>query len=666
MTARLIVAMIASCLCGTAFAQSTVPDITRQQRDLLKAIVLAVDTAASGAGDAPASWQTHVLRASDGSHYVAFSVELPADAKLAPQVMLYVRLATATPPGVTARLEQSAIRDWLAGRRVDPRLLPGGGIAVGEMPAFGAGGIAVRGSTPSTGSTDLRLMSMERERARQEQEAREKQRRAELDGRAAAMNEMLPFEDFDVSAPVETPGTHPVIRRALTAGPGEFDLYVAWADPSAPKPAATIHVLKHRLTLPAATTAGLVLSSPILATDVAAREAPYPASEQSKHPYAIGTTEIMPARDAIYTRDERLAVAFQVINVQPSATGKPDITVNFRVVRLAGGRETQVATLNPQRYDESTMPREFDLRLGHPIFVAVAAPLASLARGEYRLRILVTDRLAGTSQTADTGFTVIGTPLSLLAEAPPAGPPFNRQAVLERSSLDPVMQALTPPAPSAPLRRALDVAASGKFVDLLVEEPVPAGEQGVRAALSGLALYSIGDQSAANTLQRALQLGAPAGAVQAWIGAARAAQGRDPDAIAAWQASIDAGMASAVVAPWLVDALLRRNDITRAAAILDRELRGRPPDAGWIRAFAAIQLANKREGAAIEALGNYLVTEPSDAGARWLLVHALYAQAVRGDSSNRDRLVAEARRYIDGKGAHAELAQEWLKVVEQK
>ena len=663
MSIRVAALVVSACLCDVAFAQT--PNLSRSQRELLKAVVLAVDSAASAPADARATWQIHTLRASDGSHYVAFSVEPPADLKLPSQVLLYVRLATAMPPDATARLEQSTIRDWLAGRRVDPRMITGRGIAVGEMPAFGAGGIAVRGSTPSTGSNDLRLMSMERERAKQEQEERDNQRRAELEGKAAITTESLPFEDFDLGAAVATEENRFIIRRALTAGPGEFDLYVGWGDPTAPKPQTTVHVLKQRLRLPTATSSGLILSSTILANNVVARETAYPPSEQSRHPYSIGAMEIQPARDAIYTRDERIAVAFQVINAQPTANGKPDLTVNFRVVRIAGERETQVATLSPQRYDETTMPREFNLRLGHPIFVAVSAPLTTLARGDYRLKILVTDRAAGTSQPAEAGFSVIGTPRSLLAEAPPLGPPFDRQKVLDGTSLDPLLHALTPAVPSAQLRRALDAAASGKFVELLVEEPVPAAEQGVRAALTGLALYSINDQSAAASLQRALQLGAPAGPVYALIGFARAAQTRDPDAIAAWQAAIDAGVSSSSITPLLVDALLRRSDTARAGALLDKELDGRPPGADSIRAFAAIHLANQRDGAAIEALSNYLVSEPSDVAARWLLLHALYAQAVKGDTSNRARLVEEARRYIDASGTHAELAREWLKAVEQ-
>ena len=54
----------------------------------------AVDQAQASSAATPATWQTHVLRASDGSHYVALSavardIPAPKDA-----VLLYVRLAT--------------------------------------------------------------------------------------------------------------------------------------------------------------------------------------------------------------------------------------------------------------------------------------------------------------------------------------------------------------------------------------------------------------------------------------------------------------------------------------------------------------------------------------------------------------------------------------------
>jgi hypothetical protein len=63
-----------------ARAQSAAPRLNKSQRTLLEAVVAAVDGAASGAPDTPlveAAWLSHVLRASDGSHYVALRAEVP-------------------------------------------------------------------------------------------------------------------------------------------------------------------------------------------------------------------------------------------------------------------------------------------------------------------------------------------------------------------------------------------------------------------------------------------------------------------------------------------------------------------------------------------------------------------------------------------------------------
>ena len=94
---------------------------------------------------------------------------------------------------------------------------------------------------------------------------------------------------------------------------------------------------------------------------------------------------------------------------------------------------------------------------------------------------------------------------------------------------------MTPSSPSPALARALAVAKNGKPADLLIEEPVTPAEAGIRTALTGLALLSIGDASAAAQFQRALDQKSPIAPTQFLLGAARAMQLRDPDAIAAWQ-----------------------------------------------------------------------------------------------------------------------------------
>ncbi|MEO8680616.1 MAG: hypothetical protein ABI665_16310 [Vicinamibacterales bacterium] len=666
MTRRLLLVVLVSlAAAGVDARQSTTPQPTKPQRETLRAIIAAVDQAVAAPETPGVDWPVHLMRASDGSHYVAFTVNPPPATPLpAGPVMLYIRLATAAPSSAQSLAERSTVSEWLAGKRSDPLMKPKSGFVPGEMPNFGAGGIAVRGSTPSSGSNDLSLMAMERARARQEKEDYDRQRKAELEGLEKANRNLLPFEDFDLS--VAVPADVRAIQRALTAGPGDYELYVGWADAST-KPPAVVRVVKRQLHLPPASTTELMLSTVIVADRVAVREVAYSAEEQRAHPYTIGATDIIPARDSVFARDERIAVAFQVINAHASEAGKPDVSINFRIVRVLQDRETPVASLTPQRYHDLTLPADFDLRLGHPIFAAVSAPLATIPRGEYRLKILAADHIAGTTTSADADFSVVGTPLTLLAEAPPLGQPFKHESVLTPDLLRATVQGLRLPTASPELTRALDLAERAQFVDLLREEPLAPAEQGVRIALTALALYSVGDATSSSVqLQRALQLNAPAGGVQFLLGAARALQGRDADAIAAWQAAIDAGMPARSVTPLLVDAYLRRGDAVRAAALLATE----PSDSKngpWIRARAAMLIASGHEGDAVALLQSRLAVQADDLDAAWLLVHALFATVVRAPAGttppNLDAFTTVARDYVARDGAHAALAKEWLGIV---
>ena len=677
-----ITALVFGCLGIADIASAQAPQLSKDQRALLQAVVQAVDNAANQPPSTDASWQLHILRASDGSHYVAFSVEPPASMPLPPsRVLLYVRLATSSTGSATLPLERSAIREWLAGSRVDPRLLPRQrGFAVGEMPAMGAGTIGGRGAT-SVGSADLQIMELERERSRQRREDQEKQRRASLDGTSPTPIDLLPFEDVDVVRPAVLAAGTPAIQRALTAAPGEYELFVGWVDAAATPGRASVHVVRRALRLPSAIPGALRVSSIIVADQVAVREVPYGPIEQRAHPYAIGPTEITLAGDAVFTRDEYLSVAFQIINPSPTTTGRPDIQVSFRIVRVIGDREESVAALSPLRYDDSTLPPDFDVRLGHPLLAAMSAPLATLPRGAYRLRISVTDRVSGTSASSHTDFRIVGTAASLLAEAPPVGRPFRRAMALEAPAFDAVLDVLRPAAPSAALARALAAAHDRRFIDLMRDDPVQPGEQAIRVSLSAIALFAFGDAAAVPQFQRAVQLGAPPAPPQFFAGSLAALDGRDADAVTAWRAAIDLGMRSSVVAPFLVDALLRRGDHGGAAALVTAQLGGRPAQGAWARAQAATHIATGRNLEAIAVLDALLAQQPGDTDAQWLLLHALYASIVHSDKSSdstpgttpaksdlspssRERFVSLARSYVAAGETHAVLVTEWLNMIE--
>ena len=155
------------------------------------------------------------------------------------------------------RSERSPIREWLAGnqhrrRRRSPPTAASRSARCRCMGATGSHRDA-RGANASPDATDLRAdgsRAAPRARAGNRTTRRQAPRRARRPRRAAT-SDVLPFEDFDLASVAVR--RHASFSRALTAGPGDYFLYVAWADPAAPKPAARVASIKKRLTLPAAT-----------------------------------------------------------------------------------------------------------------------------------------------------------------------------------------------------------------------------------------------------------------------------------------------------------------------------------------------------------------------------------------------------------------------------
>jgi hypothetical protein len=648
--------------------QGAAPKLDRAQRELLHAVVAAVDAATGSPETGDAEWQTHVLRTSDGSHYVAFTLAPPASHALPPRSTVYVRLATRQDSTTATLAERSAVMEWLRGMRSDPLVAQKrSGIAFGEMPVFGAGGIATRG--PGQQSGDLALLGMERERARERREAAEKQRKAALEGATVrARDSVYPFEDFstDVALQAREPGGAPLLRRSITAGPGDYDLYVAWAAPPAKGQSTAVHVLKRRLRLPAASFTELALSSVIVAETVATRDAPYPPDRQSSHPYAIGPMEIVPARDETFTNDQRLAIVFQVMNARANNAGKPDVAIAFQLFRVTPAGEQSVGMLNPQAYNATTLPADFDLNRGHPLFVAMAAPLMTLPRGEYRLRISATDKLVPRTTGTDVSFRIVATPAMLLATAPGA-PPFRREDVLGADVLREVAARLRPAHASAAMTTALDAARGARFMELLRDDAISESEQGARAALKGIGLYALGDARIACTILRQSMQTAANAATLLYLGACRALERNDRDAIAAWQEALAADLPEAMVVPLLVGAHLRLGEPARAQELAEPLVSSEGPAEAIVAGLAAAYVAQGREAAAIPLLEAHVAAHADDLDAQYILLRALFAGFVRGqgaaDAPGTERFRALARGYIDAKGPHATVVNEWLELV---
>jgi hypothetical protein len=659
-----------------AAEQAGAPKLSRGERTAMQSIVAAVDRAAAAPDVAPIDGPLHVLRASDGSHYVAFSVIALAGIPANQPGVVYVRLAT-RPAGGGAVAERSMVAEWLAGRNNAP-LKRERGIAINEMPVFGAGAAANTGNVAGTSgrgvaSQNLQLLEMERERARERREAQDRERKAELEGEKGVRspNPVLPFEDFDLHATTTADKSGiPMLRRSLTAGPGDYDLLLGWADASAKDPAASVRVFKRPLQLPIASTTTFALSGVIVADEVSVRDAPVAADQQTRNPYSIGRTHIVPARDHSLTTDERLALVVQVINASAAPDGKPDVAVGFRIQRRTPNGHEQVGTLSPQLFNRTTLPEDFSASLGHPIFAAVAVPLGTFRRGEYRVDVMADDRLGGVSATNSMAFDIVSTPSALLRDAPPLALAFRREDALQPALLEAITNRIRPPAPSTALAAALDAARQRRFIDLVREDAVSADEQGARVLLRGLALYALGDTPAslAVPVRQAAALSAPPAAVQAVVGATRALEGNDREAIAAWQAAIDAGLDASVLTSLLADAHMRLGNQARVVELATASLAAQPGDAAMTRRLAAAHMAGNRLDEAVRVLEDHLRATPADVDAQWLLLQALFTGAARAqgpgaDQAGRDRIREIAERYAQAGGKNAALATEWAASV---
>lgn len=652
-------------------AQANAPRLNMTQRSLLEAVVAAVDRAAAGASDAPvidATWLSHVLRASDGSHYVALRADVADIPARTDPVTMYVRLAPRRAAGETnAASPRSAVLEWLKGMRSDPlpmRASRSTTVNPGEMPIGGTA--AAVGDVTAGNTAALRLVELQRERQVRLREEEAARRRADLARPSPSPAALLPFEDFDPAAHTAV-GANGTVRilRGITAGPGDYDLFVGWAAPPARGELPRVRVISHRLVLPAAPRV-FGLADIVIAEDVKPLQQPYTSAQQAGHPYAFGAIEVNPAPGNRLVNDGTLGVMYQVINPSGSATGKPDVEVSFRLLRVYADRVEPFGRLETQRHDAASVPDDFDVSLGHPLFGAVRAPLAGFPRGRYRLEVTAFDRLSGRRVTSDTVLELKGSAAHLLREAPAAGQAFRREQLLNADLLGHLADGLRPPSASSELEQALRAAAAGRFADVVQTNISLAAERPVGQVLRGLALYGLGDspRTVVAQLTQAKALGAPPGSVDVVLGAALALLRDDAAAISAWNEARVGHISDSTVAPFLVDAYLRQGDIARAEAMARATLDAQPDHRPSRRALASVYIASRRFAAAL-ALLDLDAADTSDADT-FLGLHAIFAAHVAGVPlpDGRTRFAALARAYRDGGGVYAELVGEWLAVVD--
>ena len=340
-----------------------------------RVLVSMADAIAGGAlpgGDAFLRWRSHFLQAPDGQTYVPFTIEVDEAPGVFETAAMYVRVAERGDTRTRVeRVPQSGTE-----------LRPGDTVPV-NIPERE---FLPRG-TPTAAEAAAALVLAERaERAKE--------------------TLTYPFEDFHfVELPPVPAGQPRIVRRALVVPAGSYDVYVALRERPAGAGTTPKHaVLMQPLDVPDFSGASLATSSLILADGVEVLSGPLPPDAQAARPYALGGTEILPARGTRFTSDQSLTVTFLVYNVALDAGGKPDVRVTYNFYNQGdGGFFNRTA---PQEFSAQTLPEAFDMRAGHALAPIQEVPLGAFPSGVYTMQVVVSDERADATVTQSLQFAV--------------------------------------------------------------------------------------------------------------------------------------------------------------------------------------------------------------------------------------------------------------------
>jgi hypothetical protein len=221
-----------------------------------------------------------------------------------------------------------------------------------------------------------------------------------------------PFADvyFLAENNLTTKGDVLEVGRALELPAGDYTLYIAMRErqPKDKKqgPPKSV-VLAQPLTVPDMTKA-LTTSSIIMAKALDPAPEQLTGQQQLEQPFTISGYRITPSFSGTIPQSDELLFVFFIYNEGIAASGKPDLEVEYNFFRAA--EEKPFTKLANQAFNATTLPGQFDLNVGHQVFVGQGIPLKSaqmtFAPGDYRLEIKITDKTNSQTITRNVPFTV--------------------------------------------------------------------------------------------------------------------------------------------------------------------------------------------------------------------------------------------------------------------
>ena len=418
--------------------------------------------------------------------------------------------------------------------------------------------------------------------------------------------------------------------------------------------------------MPSFDRAELLLSSIIVAERLETLATPYSPEDQASHPYALGWTQVIPSPDTTFTDKEQLAVVFQVLNPLRGAEDKPDVTVKYAFHRAHTTGEPVTLTARHD-FNARTLPAEFDLERGHQVFAAQAVPLETFAPGGYRLQLEVTDNVARRTISRELDVFVRATDDSLWLRKTVddlLAPSFRRSQVLSPSAVAAALDELAGYEPIAStLTPAVAAARDGRHAAVL--GMVPAGTDVASSFLRGLALMSLGENldPAAREFREALRHGSDFMPATLYLGACLAANGRDREAMAAWQLVTATDTPSPAASELLADAFLRARQPQKAVEVLTEASARWADEPGIERRLAAAHMMAGQRDEALAALERLLGRRPDDLDALFLASYLLKPEgggAPPVDPAGAEKLRRYARTYLTAGGPHQAMVEQWL------
>ncbi len=355
---------------------------------LIKAVDLAQETDVVAPIDLP--WTADVLKSID-SAYVPFRLGLAALPDGLKSAAMYVRVVSRH-DGFRSTEESSSLREWaLRGGVAPPRPMETVVFNPGELPIGGPGVSSSRRSVAAPAEASA-ILSMQQKQYEKEKAAAEAERaRAETARRDPYR---FPFEEyyfFDAKS-----GR---VERAMAVPPGEYDVFVGLVDRSRVKTSTPV-VVRHRITVPDFWNLELRLSDLMLVSDVRTLNAPLKPQDQIEHPYTWGRAEVVPTGTTL-SRNDVLSVVYQICNYGAPDT---DVTADYRFYWRIGGDWKLFNRTDTQQFDGRDLPAAIGWETQG--FVMQSVPLQPFTTGDYKLEVVVKDRLTRQTATQSILFTV--------------------------------------------------------------------------------------------------------------------------------------------------------------------------------------------------------------------------------------------------------------------